>query len=149
MKYRGGLAIASILGEALGRAMRERPDVLIPMPLSARRLRERGFNQALEIARAVQQRTGVPIRATACRKTMDTEPQASLPWKERAKNVRGAFVCDEDLRGMSVAVVDDVITTGATLGELAKNLKRAGATRVSGCIVARTLPASDLYWMRY
>jgi predicted amidophosphoribosyltransferase len=83
----------------------------------------------------------VPLLAGACRKVRDTPPQAQLPWKARAANVRGAFVCDADLAGMSVAVVDDVMTTGATLDELARNLKRAGATRVSGWVVARTLPS--------
>ena len=70
----------------------------------------------------------------------DTAPQAALPWKERKKNVRKVFVCDEDFTGKHVAVVDDVMTTGATLNELARNLKQAGAARVTGLIVARTLP---------
>jgi predicted amidophosphoribosyltransferase len=109
------------------------------MPLAAGRLRERGFNQAQELARLAGRRLGVRVFAHACRKVADTAPQAALPWKERARNVRGAFVCDADLTGLSVAVVDDVITTGATLNELARNLKRAGAVQVSGWAVARTL----------
>jgi predicted amidophosphoribosyltransferase len=66
--------------------------------------------------------------------------RAALPWSERAKNVRGAFACELDLAGMSVAVIDDVMTTGASLAEFAKTLKAAGATRVENWIVARTLP---------
>ena len=70
----------------------------------------------------------------------DTPPQAALPWQERAKNVRRAFVCDDVLAGMRVAVVDDVLTTGATLNELARVLRKAGAAAVVGWVVARTLP---------
>jgi ComF family protein len=140
-KYGGNLALAALLGDALGRTAAAlaapRPDLLIPMPLTPRRLRERGFNQALELARRVSAVTGIPVAAAICRKVVETQPQAALPWRERAKNVRGAYVCDADLQGRKVAVIDDVMTTGATLNELAKNLKLAGAARVSGWMVAR------------
>ena len=142
LKYRGMLAIAPLFGGAIASSLGERPDAIIPMPLADARLRERGFNQAQEIARHVAKLTGIPLLARACRKVRDTQPQAALPWKERANNVRKAFVCDEDFTGRHVAVVDDVMTTGATLNELARNLKRAGATRVTGLVVARTLPDS-------
>ncbi|MEQ1775891.1 MAG: ComF family protein [Burkholderiales bacterium] len=140
LKYRSMLAIAPLFGNTIVSALDELPDVIIPMPLADARLRERGFNQAQEIARNVAKRTGIPLLPRACRKVRDTAPQAALPWKERAKNVRKAFVCDEDFTGKHVAVVDDVMTTGATLNELARNLKQAGATRVTGLVVARTLP---------
>ena len=140
LKYRHMLAIAPLFGSAIARSLDERPDVIIPMPLAEARLRERGFNQAQEIARHVAKVTGVELLPRACRKVRDTAPQAALPWKERAKNVRKAFVCDEDFAGRHVAVVDDVMTTGATLNELARNLKRAGAVRVTGLVVTRTLP---------
>jgi predicted amidophosphoribosyltransferase len=78
----------------------------------------------------------------ACRKVRDTAPQAALPWKERAKNMRKAFVCDADFTGRHDAVIDDVMTTGATLNEIARNLKQAGAARVTGLIAARTLPGN-------
>jgi predicted amidophosphoribosyltransferase len=84
--------------------------------------------------------TGTPLLPRACRKVIETPPQAALPWKERAKNVRRAFVCDADLRGARVAVVDDVMTTGATMNELARVLRKAGAVEVTGWVVARTLP---------
>lgn len=142
LKYRGMLAIAPVFGSAIARSLDERPDVIVPMPLADARLRERGFNQAQEIARHLAKITGIPLRPRACRKVRDTQPQAALPWKERAKNVRKAFVCDEDFTGKHVAVVDDVMTTGATLNELARNLKQAGAVRVTGLVVARTLPGS-------
>jgi ComF family protein len=140
LKYGGNLAVARILGEALGRAVAsEHVDLIVPMPLSVQRLRERGFNQAHEIARSVGRATRTPVAFDLCRRVIDTAAQAALPWKERARNVRGAFVCDGDLGEHSVAIVDDVMTTGATLDELAKNLKRAGAREVRGWIVARAL----------
>jgi ComF family protein len=140
LKYRGMLALAPLFGSAITSSLDERPDVILPMPLADARLRERGFNQAQEIARQVAKLTGIALLPRACRKVRDTQPQAALPWKERAKNVRKAFVCDEDFAGLHVAVIDDVMTTGATLNELARNLKQAGAARVTGLIVARTLP---------
>ena len=70
----------------------------------------------------------------------DTLPQTELPYEERAKNVRGAFRCKLDLSGASVAVLDDVMTTGATLNELARALKRAGAMRVDNFVIVRTVP---------
>jgi ComF family protein len=146
LKYRGQLAIAPLLGEALARvlAIDTRPDVLVAMPLSAGRLRERGFNQAQEIARHVAKTSGIPLQSNACRRVSETPPQAALPYKERAKNVRNAFVCDANFDGKHVAIVDDVMTTGATLNELAKKIKRAGAARVTGLVATRTLPYGDL-----
>jgi ComF family protein len=139
-KYGRRLSLAPVLGEALAGSAAPDADVLVPMPLAPRRLSERGFNQALEIARFVSRRHGTPIVATGCRKVIETPPQAALPWKERAKNVRRAFVCDAPFNGLRVAVVDDVLTTGATLNELARVLRRAGAVSVAGWMVARTLP---------
>jgi predicted amidophosphoribosyltransferase len=72
----------------------------------------------------------------------NTPPQSALPWKERDKNMRQAFACkaDADVRGKHVAIMDDVMTTGASMGELARALKQAGARKVSAWVVARTLP---------
>ena len=139
-KYGGRLALARLLGEMLGTRVARDVDAIVPMPLARGRLAERGFNQALEIARVVAAGTGIRLLPRACRKVADTPPQAALPWEERARNVRRAFVCDADLSGMRVAVVDDVLTTGATLNELARVLRKAGATAVVGWVVARTLP---------
>jgi ComF family protein len=139
-KYRGQLALARVFGAALAAAAPPGADAIVPMPLAPRRLAERGYNQALEIARVVAAARRVPLLAHACRKVVETPPQAALPWAERAGNVRRAFVCDADLRGRRVAVVDDVLTTGATLDELARVLRRAGAVEVEGWVVARTLP---------
>jgi ComF family protein len=139
-KYRGRLALARGLGELLAQSIARDADVIVAMPLAPGRLAERGFNQAHEIARVVAALAGIPLLTSACRKVVDTPPQAALPWQERAKNVRRAFVCDADLKGMRIAVVDDVLTTGATLNELARVLRKAGAVSVAGWVVARTLP---------
>ena len=142
LKYRGGLACARPLAAALFDVLDSEPcpDLVMPMPLAPRRLRERGFNQAMEIARLVGAEFGLAITANGCRRSRESAPQASLPWKERAANVRNAFACELDLEGKTVAVVDDVLTTGATLNELAVTLKRRGAREVLGWVVARTPP---------
>ena len=139
LKYGGNLSIAPMLAEALAANPLPRVDALIPAPLAPGRLRERGFNQAQELARTIGRRLKIPLLAHACRKVSDTAPQAALPWKERARNVRAAFVCDTDLTGLRVAIVDDVMTSGATVNELSRNLKRAGAVHVSAWVIARTL----------
>jgi ComF family protein len=138
-KYGRDLSLAQVLAADLVRDIDECVDAIVPMPLAAARLSERGFNQAQELARCVGRALNVPVLSAACRKVSERAPQASLPFRERARNIRGAFVCDAALRGMRVAIVDDVMTTGATVNELARNLKRAGAVRVSVWVVARTL----------
>jgi ComF family protein len=142
LKFRGELALAPFLGALLGDAVRAEPrvDCIVPVPLSRRRLAERGYNQAAELARALAARAGAPLELFACERSRDTPQQADLPWSERAKNVRGAFRGARSLAGKSVAVVDDVMTTGATLDEVAGALKEAGAVRVVNWVVARTLP---------
>jgi len=146
-KYQGRLALAEWCADAV-LARRERsaasakspPQRLIGLPLAVERQRERGYNQAQEIARVIGARTGIPILTRALHRIRATPPQAALPWTERAKNVRGAFACDLDLSGLRIAVVDDVMTTGASLAEAAKILKASGAVSVENWIVARTLP---------
>ncbi|MDA0225321.1 MAG: phosphoribosyltransferase family protein, partial [Proteobacteria bacterium] len=125
-----------LLGAQVQRA--GRVDLVMPVPLSATRLRERGFNQSLEVARVAATCVHAPLAPRACERPRHTAAQVDLPWAERARNVRGAFTCSIDLSGLVVAVVDDVMTTGATLSELARVLKRAGAARVVNWVVART-----------
>ena len=139
LKYGGRLVVARFLASALVPLIDEAVDLLVPMPLSDTRLRERGFNQAHEISRHVSRATGVKTETRLCRRVRNTVPQAMLPWKARAQSVRGAFVCDVDLRGARVAVLDDVVTTGATLNEVSRVLKRAGASTVTCWSAARTL----------
>lgn len=115
------------------------PDFIVPMPLHPVRLHERGFNQALEIGRKVAKQCSIPLLPDICRRIKDTASQAALPWKEREKNIRGAFTCEADVSGKHIAMLDDVMTTGATLNELAKVLRKHGARHVSAWVAARTL----------
>jgi ComF family protein len=142
LKFRGELALAPFFADLLAERLApcERIDLVVPVPLSARRLRRRGYNQAMEISRPLAVAVGAPLDAFACARSRDTREQAALPWSERGANVRGAFRCVRPLAGATVAVVDDVMTTGATLDEMAATLKRAGAGRVVNWVVARTAP---------
>jgi ComF family protein len=144
-KYHGRVALAewaagAILAERARRGTASLPDRIIALPLSRERQRERGYNQAFEIARALARELRIPLVRNGVYRQRAAPPQAALPWSERAKNVRGAFACDLDLAATSVAVIDDVMTTGASLAEFARTLKRAGALRVENWVVARTLP---------
>jgi ComF family protein len=142
MKYGEQLALAHTFAEKLalrlGRA--SLPDCVIPMPLHPARLRERGFNQSLLVAARTAGRLDLELLANACQRVRDTPPQSALPWKERKKNVRNTFRCDMDLTGKHVALVDDVLTTGASLNALAEAVKKRGAAEISAWVVARTLP---------
>ena len=117
-------------------------DLIMPMPMHIERLKQRGFNQALEIARLISKHRQIKLDFTSCQRTRLTPPQASLPLKERIKNIRGVFQCDTNLQGLNIALVDDVMTSGASLNELAKTLKQAGAAHVECWVIARTLPKS-------
>jgi ComF family protein len=138
LKFHGRLALSPYFARALASRTTE-VDVVVPMPLHASRLSERGFNQAAEIARQFPTEIRAKVALRGATRIRPTRPQADLSLVERSSNVRGAFACDIDLRGARVAVVDDVMTTGATLDELAGALKRAGAARVENWVVARTL----------
>lgn len=139
LKYSHRLASADFFGAALVALPVARADFILPVPLSAQRLAQRGFNQSVEISRPLARQLGIPLELKNIHRYRDTTPQASLPWKERAKNIRHAFECNIDLGGKTVLVVDDVMTTGATLNEVARTLKAHGATRVENCVLARTL----------
>jgi len=146
LKFRGELALAPYLGDLLAKCISSRNvDCVIPVPLSPGRMRERGYNQALEIARGIATATGTRLAPELCERARDTRAQAELPLAERAKNVRGAFHCPRLVAGAKVAVLDDVMTTGATLDEIAVTLKRAGAAHVENWVVARTLPPAPAY----
>jgi len=148
IKYGGRIALAQWAGAALGAAVRDtfagrighaRPDRIVALPLAVSRQRDRGFNQAREIAVRVSRGTGLPLAAPLARITAGP-PQTALPWAERRRNVRGAFAVRGPVRGARIALVDDVMTTGATLAEAARTLLAAGAEQVECWVVARTLP---------
>jgi ComF family protein len=137
LKFRGELALGRFLAQLLSAKIRDRVDYVVPVPLSNRRLRRRGYNQAAEIARHLGRGR---LELGLCVRSRDGTPQMELPWAQRQRNVRGAFACRRAIAGATVAVVDDVMTTGATLDEIARTLKAAGASRVINWVVARTLP---------
>jgi ComF family protein len=125
----------------------QRPQLLLPMPLSAHRLRERGYNQAWELTRRLAQQLRCPAHAHTLLRIKDTPHQLSLPRDERAANVRGAFAVEPHqrarLQGQSITLVDDVMTTGATAAEAARTLLQAGATQVQVWVLARTPRPGD------
>ncbi|HYN54986.1 MAG TPA: ComF family protein [Methylotenera sp.] len=145
-KYKDMLQLADTFANLLSNKKLSSPnlsrkiDLIIPMPMHHARLKERGFNQALEIARIVAKNTQIKLDYTTCQRIKLTPPQASLPLKERIKNICGVFNCTQNLQGLNIALVDDVMTTGASLNELAKTLKKAGAAHVECWVIARTLP---------
>jgi len=115
-----------------------RPDLVVPVPLHPRRLRARGFNQSLELARGLARLAGLPLAAQALLRTRHTVPQARLERAQRLTNLRGAFRADSALTaGRRVLLVDDVSATGATLRECATALRRAGASGVDVVVLAR------------
>jgi len=142
IKYADDLALARSLGrlllERVEGSVNVRPDCLVPVPLHRRRLSERGYNQSLELARPFQN-CGFTLDTDCCMRTRATPAQTGLPAATRRTNVRNAFAVSRPVAGEHVALIDDVLTTGSTLNELALTLKRAGARRVDVWVVARTL----------
>ncbi|HEX3061666.1 MAG TPA: ComF family protein [Usitatibacter sp.] len=139
-KFAADLAIGKALGVRLAQRARAaaRPDCLVVPPLSPRRLRARGFNQALLLAKVVARVLDVRCEPRAVRRVRETEAQHELDRRQRLANLRGAFACACRFDGAHIAIVDDVVTTGATIETLARVLKAAGAARVSAWAVART-----------
>jgi ComF family protein len=144
LKYGGRLALADWAAGALAAAVTSQRsstvDAIVALPLAPSRQRERGFNQAHEIARRVATKLRLPLVGALAR-IASGPPQAMLPWLARAQNVRGAFACVRETRDLRLAIVDDVMTTGATISEAARTLTAAGALRIEAWVVARTLAA--------
>lgn len=146
LKFGNRLELAPLLAQMLDNAVQdvehELPELLTAVPLGAGRLRERGFNQSLEVARPLSRMLGIPLDARLVVRQRETHAQALLHPDERHRNVRNAFVVPDGamdrVRGQHVGVVDDVMKTGETLNALAATLKRFGATRVTNFVFART-----------
>lgn len=138
-KYGQRLDWAALLGRRLARAMSQRAssvDLLVPIPLHRSRLRERGYNQSLELARPVAKALGIEIRNNMQR-IRATSSQADLSREERQRNVRDAFVASQRVAGRRIAIIDDVMTSGATAEMAARCLLKAGAKNVEVWVVAR------------
>lgn len=114
------------------------PDAILPVPLHPRRLRERGFNQALELARILAGELGLALDWRSCRRVRATPPQSGLDRQMRRRNLRAAFQADATVSGRYIAILDDVITTGATVTAVSLALLQAGAARVDVWALART-----------
>ncbi len=140
LKFGKQFANARLLGRLLAEKVKESaelPDCVLPVPLHRSRYRERGFNQSIEIARIVAGDLAIPLDLNSCIRRKNTEHQTRLPSKQRRKNVRNAFVVANPPPYKHVALLDDVMTTGATVSELAATLKRAGVERVAVWTCAR------------
>jgi ComF family protein len=148
LKFRGRLNVLRLMGLLLAHALQDEsnehptqallPDLIIPVPLHRRRLRQRGYNQSLELARIAGGLLGVPVSPASCERRLATPPQVGLDAAQRLHNVRGAFRATRRLDGLHVTVLDDVVTTGGTVSEVARVLQGAGCRRVDVWTLART-----------
>jgi len=139
-KYHNVRAIAPELGQLLADYLASSPvpgDALAPVPLHKRRLRSRGYNQSVLLAREVGKRTGLPVMEDALVRTRNTRPQVSLSREERVRNVEGSFACTGKVKGLRIILVDDVVTTGSTLSACAAALRAEGVESVWGLALAR------------
>jgi ComF family protein len=145
-KFGSRLANSRLLGTLLADALEQAieqggitlPDRVVVMPLHPRRLVQRGFNQSLELIRPAVRRLELELDCRGLQRVKPTRPQSELPADRRRCNVHGAFACARDLSGLHVALFDDVITTGHTVAEAARVLRRAGAREISVWSLART-----------
>jgi ComF family protein len=142
-KWPFGHLLADVLGQYLQHRFDEglpRPDALLPVPLANKRLRQRGFNQAAMLARWLSESLYLPCEEAVLRRVKDTDAQQSLDAKSRKRNLRNAFnlMPDAQVKNRHFALVDDVLTTGATAQALARLLMNAGAARVDVYCLART-----------
>ena len=139
LKFRARLELAAVFGGLLARRVAAAGDALvIPVPLAFERMSERGFNQSLQVARAFCRGSGARLAADLVRRIRHAPPQQTLALGERRRNVRGAFAMTGSVRGHDVLVVDDVMTSGSTMDEIARLLVSAGAAHVHALVVART-----------
>ncbi len=140
-KYGHAYGLASLLCDPL--ATTPLPDVFLPMPQHPLRLRERGYDQTRLLAAELSRRHKRPMLDLACRRIRNTRSQTGLALSARKTNLKDAFACYGDVRSLHVAVVDDVMTTGSSMHELAGALREAGATTIGCWVMARALPPGE------
>jgi len=143
LKFHGRLSSARVLSELLAAAVAQRqetlPDCIVPVPIHRIRLGLRGFNQAIELARPLSSRLGIPLAPRCVRRIRHIPRQASLSASARRLNVRGAFAIGQPITARHVAILDDVVTTGSTVAEIARILRKAGVEKIEIWICARTV----------
>ena len=139
-KFSGQLSLASLFAQKIVTRLdcESLPDVIFPMPLHPTRLKQRGFNQALEIARDVGRKLSIAVDSVGCERVRATPAQVGLTREERLKNMRGAFHCANNFAGKRIAIIDDVMTSGASANALSKQLRELGAAEIQLWLVART-----------
>ncbi len=143
-KFKGDLGLGKVLGDLLAKACRMHGltgnDILVPVPAHEKKLRERGFNQSLELARILGRSLNVPVRKQALIKQVYTPAQSTLARKERLKALKGVFLARADqVESCSVLLIDDIFTTGSTLEECTRTLLKAGASKVQILFLARSI----------
>lgn len=150
LKFNERLSHARLFGELLAERVTHRlepenasshsvPDCILPVPLHNKRFRKRGFNQSIELARSVSKKSGVPLELNLVERVRETESQTGLDADKRRKNLRGAFKLVDTTKYKYVVIIDDVVTTGSTVNELAIVLKKSGVERVDVWSIARAL----------
>ena len=142
-KFHGSLFCAPLLAQTFIRSVQHRknnlPECIIPIPLHTKRLHERGFNQSLELARIIAEQLHVPLDYTLCQRNKSTPFQSGLSSKQRRQNLKNAFVISKPHNYKHVAIFDDVVTTGTTVNEFAKELKASGIGIIEVWAIARTV----------
>lgn len=148
LKFHDELHYAKILGQLFAEKLKRQtlPECIIPIPLSTRRLCYRGFNQALEIANVVGKTLKVPIKHNLLKRRKHTKPQSELTEDQREKNLAQAFICRKNITAKSIALFDDVITTGSTMKAAVEALqKQTGANiKIWGCSKTKKGPSGPL-----
>jgi ComF family protein len=146
LKFHECLVNANVLGTLMITAIKDKwyrnqtlPELLIPIPLHPKRLKKRGFNQALEIARPIAKSLHIPIDTQGCLRIKHTDAQAQLALKKRTHNMKNAFLIRGDYTNRHIAILDDVTTTGHTIMAFSKALKKAGARQIDVWCCAKTL----------
>jgi ComF family protein len=132
--------VSRLLGTLFANHLKKLPhdiDYLVPVPLHRKRLKQRGFNQALEISREIYRNLNIPIHLNACQRVRYTEPQTDTSFEFRNQNVKHAFESDRSIQNKSIAIIDDVMTSGHTVNEMAKALRKGGAKKIVVWVVAR------------
>ncbi len=142
LKFQGNLTHAPLLAQGFINSIEHRknnlPECIIPVPLHPQRLQERGFNQALELARIIAKKLNIPLDYALCQRNKATPFQSDLSAKQRKQNLKNAFGVSQKHSYKHVAIFDDVVTTGTTVNELARQLKQSGVETIEVWAIART-----------